>query len=387
MTPFPTRRRIAGRLPCSALAATTATVVGLAACSSSSSGTSADTDAGTVTVTLTSSGCRPQPASISAGATTFQVTNSGAAAVSELEVLQGERVLAEKENLAPGLSGSFSVSLDPGEYTLYCPGASSEKTTLTVTSAGSASPAGSTSAALDKAVADYKSYVNAQAAQLVIATKGFAAAVAAGDVGKAKTLFGPTRVYYERIEPVAESFGDLDPDIDARENDVDDLAQWKGFHRIEKALWVSGSTAGMSPVADNLVANVERLQALVATAGYQPAQLANGASELLDEVGKSKVTGEEDRYSHTDLFDFAANVEGAQQAYELLAPELRTKDAALAATIQTRFSDVATALAAYRTSTGYVDYTTVGQPQRRLLAQKVDALAEPLSHVSALAVT
>ena len=205
-------------------------------------------------------------------------------------------------------------------------------------------------------------------------------------MAKAKTLFGPTRAYYERIEPVAESFGDLDPDIDARENDVDDPAQWEGFHRIEKALWVSGSTAGMGPVANKLVANVEKLQALVATARYQPAQLANGASELLDEVGKSKVTGEEDRYSHTDLFDFAANVEGAQKAYQLLAPELQTKDPALAATIETRFTDVTTALAAYRIGTGYVDYSTVGQAQRRVLAQKVDALAEPLSHVSALVV-
>jgi iron uptake system component EfeO len=386
VTPFPTRRRAAGRLPCTVVA--TATVIGLAGCTSSSAtGTSASAGARTVTVTLLQSGCRPEPAFVTAGATTFQVTNSGAAAVSELEVLQGDRVLAEKENLAPGLSGSFSVTLEPGEYTLYCPGAATEKTPLTVTSAASASSSRSASAALDKAVADYQTYVRDQAAQLVVATRGFAAAVTAGDGAKAKTLFGPTRAYYERIEPVAESFGDLDPDIDARENDVDDPAQWQGFHRIEKALWVGGSTAGISPVAHKLVADVEKLQALVATARYQPAQLANGASELLDEVGKSKVTGEEDRYSHTDLFDFAANVEGAQRAYQLLAPELQTKAAALAATIATRFTDVTLALAAYRVGTGYVDYSTVGKGQRRVLAQKVDALAEPLSQVSALVVT
>ena len=148
MTPFPTRRRIAGRLPCTVVATTAATVMGLAACSSSgSSGTSASPGARTVTVTLMSSGCRPEPATITAGGTTFHVTNSGAAAVSELEVLQGDRVLAEKENLAPGLSGSFSVALDPGEYTLYCPGAATEKTTLTVTAASSASAPPSTSAA------------------------------------------------------------------------------------------------------------------------------------------------------------------------------------------------------------------------------------------------
>jgi len=365
-------------------------VLGLAACgSSSATDTSASAGARTVTVTLVESGCAgPSLRPSRAGATTFQVTNSGAAAVSEAEILQGERVLAEKENLAPGLSGSFSVSLDPAEYSLYCPGAATEKTPFTVTAAPSASgPTQSTSPELDKAVASYQAYVKDQAGQLVVATRGFAAAVTAGDVAKAKSLFGPTRAFYERIEPVAESFGDLDPGIDARENDVDDPAQWGGFHRIEKALWVSGSTAGMVPVARKLVADVEKLQGLAATAEYQPAQLANGASELLDEVGKSKVTGEEDRYSHTDLYDFAANVEGARKAYQLLEPELKTKDAALATTIDQRFTDVTTALAAYRDGPGYVDYSTVGQPQRRALAQKVDALAEPLSHVSALIVT
>ena len=43
----------------------------------------------------------------------------------------------------------------------------------------------------------------------------------------------------------------------------------------------------------------------------QPAQVANGSVDLLGEVAKSKVTGEEERYSHTDLGDFEANVDGA----------------------------------------------------------------------------
>ena len=359
----------------------------MAACGSSGAAGADAAGARTVTVTLARSGCPSAPASVAAGATTFQVTNSGAAAVSELELLQGDRMLGEKENLAPGLSGSFSVSLDPGEYTLYCPGAATEKTPLSVTAAASAASTRSGSPALARAVADYHTYVKVQAGQLVVATRGFAAAVTAGDVARAKALFGPTRAHYERIEPVAESFGDLDPAIDARENEVDYPAQWSGFHRIEKALWADNSTAGMAPLAQKLVADVAKLRGLVATAEYQPAQLANGASELLDEVGKSKVTGEEDRYSHTDLSDFAANVDGAQKAYQLLAPELRTRDAALAATIQARFSDVTTALTANRLGTGYVDYSRVGQAQRRALAQKVDALAEPLSHVAAVVVS
>ena len=130
------------------------------------------------------------------------------------------------------------------------------------------------------------------------------------------------RTHYETIEPVAESFGDLDPEIDARVNDVAAGARWTGFHRIEKALWQDGTTDGHDPVADKLVTDVKRLHALVRTVDLQAAQIANGAVELLDEVANSKITGEEDRYSHTDLADFEANVAGVEAAVTALTPAM-----------------------------------------------------------------
>ena len=151
-------------------------------------------------------------------------------------------------------------------------------------------------------------YLEQESAVLVSETKEFTDAVKAGDVAQAKAEFTNARVHYESIEPVAESFGDLDPEIDAREGDVPD-AEWGGFHRIEKQLWVDGNTTGMAPVADKLLTDVKELQAKIPGIDLEPAQIANGAVELLNEVAKSKVTGEEDRYSHTDLYDFAANVD------------------------------------------------------------------------------
>jgi len=145
-------------------------------------------------------------------------------------------------------------------------------------------------------------------------------AVRAGDLAKAKRLYGPARISYERIEPVAESFGSLDPAIDARANDVAPGQRWTAFHRIEQALWAGGTTHGMARYADQLDEDIRELEQKVDAASYQPAQLANGAVELLNEVSKSKITGEEERYSHTDLVDFQANVDGARQAFVLLRP-------------------------------------------------------------------
>jgi iron uptake system component EfeO len=337
-----------------------------------------------VSVELTDAGCKATPATVAAGPVTFSVKNNGAAKVSEAELLRGETIVGEKENLSPGLSGTFSLHLESGTYQLYCPNAKTEKTDFTVTgTAAEPSRDAAVKTALDQAVSGYKAYVITEVGKLVPATKKFTDAVRAGNIEQAKQFYAPARYFYEEVEPVAESFGDLDPEVDARANDVDDPAHWTGFHRLEKALWQDKSLAGTTPVADKLDADVAKLQSLVATATYQPAQLANGATELLNEVASSKITGEEDRYSHTDLSDFEANVLGGKQAFELLKPALDSIDASLASTVEQKYADVLDALKPYKQGTGFVDYSTVDAAKRRVLTQKVDALAEPLSQVAA----
>jgi iron uptake system component EfeO len=360
------------------------TGLALAGCSKSSSDDKAEKGATKVSIEVTDDGCKATPASVAAGPVTFSVKNSGASKVSEAELLRGDTIMGEKENLVPGLSGSFSLRLESGKYQVYCPNAKTEKTDFTVTGkASEPSQDPAVKAALDQAVSGYKAYVIAEVDKLVPATKTFTDAVRAGKVEEAKKSFAQARYYYEEVEPVAESFGDLDPQIDARVNDVEDEAHWTGFHRLEKALWEDGSTAGTKAVADKLDADVAKLKTLVATAAYQPAQLANGATELLNEVASSKITGEEDRYSHTDLSDFEGNVVGSKKAFDLLKPALEKIDASLAGTVSQKYDDVLAALAPYKQGSGYVDYSTVTDDKRRILTQKVDALAEPLSQVAA----
>jgi iron uptake system component EfeO len=327
---------------------------------------------------LTDAGCVPHTAKVPAGPVAFEVENAGTSNVSEFEVLEGETIVGEKENLADGLSGSFSLTLKPGTYTLYCPGGSQERGTLTVT--GKAKTKASPGE--EAAVSGYRSYLEQNTARLVAATAPFVAAVEAGDVEKAKALYAPARVPYERIEPVAESFGDLDPRIDARENDVP-KSEFGGFHRIEKALWEEDTASGMAPVAKQLLADVEELQGKVRTVDLQAAQIANGANELLGEVSASKITGEEERYSHIDLVDFDANVEGAEAAFEAVEPLLSDKDPKLAKEIEAQFAKVYASLEPYRRGDGFVSYTELTQADTRKLAQEIDALAELLSEVPA----
>ena len=248
----------------------------------------------------------------------------------------------------------------------------SEETTGTVAVGGSPE--------LAEAAEGYEEYVVEQVALLEERTEAFTGAVLAGDVEEAKRLFGPTREPWERIEPVAASLGDYDPNIDAREGDVPD-DEWRGFHRIEKALWEENTTEGQDEYARQLMQDVTNLREDVEGLELEPVNLVTGSVELLNEVSAGKITGEEDRYSHTDLYDINANVEGSEVAFEELKPEVAGEDMGLANEVTAGFDDVYEELDQYRKGDGWVSYETLNEADRRALSQKVDALAEPLSRV------
>lgn len=236
------------------------------------------------------------------------------------------------------------------------------------------------SADFSAAVEQYRTFAVEQCDLFVKETEKFTNAVKAGKLDEAKKLYAPTRAYYERIEPVAEALGDLDPDIDARVNDVD-AADWRGFHRIEKALWEDNTTAGQEGFADQLLKDAQLLRAKIETIDIDASLMVTGAVELLNEVSSSKVTGEEELYSHTDLYDFAANVEGADKIYEILKADLAKKDPDLEKEIGERFAALKQELDAFKKGDGYVDYTELKEDQIRKLSQNLDALAEPLSNM------
>ncbi|OLN22511.1 Efem/EfeO family lipoprotein [Domibacillus antri] len=233
---------------------------------------------------------------------------------------------------------------------------------------------------LSKVTNEYRDYAIGEISLFVTETEKFAEAVKVGDIELAKELYAPARAHYERAEPIAEAFGDLDPKIDAREGDIP-AAEWGGYHRIEKGLWIDGTTEGYEEYAQQLIDDTKLLRAKVETVDVTPDMLVTGAVDLLNEVSTSKVKGEEDRYSHTDLYDFAANVEGAEKIFRLLQGDLEKKDEALAAEISVRFADVYTLLNKHKKGDGYTLYNNLSETDVKELSQSIDALAEPLSQL------
>jgi iron uptake system component EfeO len=342
-------------------------------------------DNGTVTVNLTSDGCQPSPASVTAGVINFKVANQDANNVSEAELQSSGQMLGEQENLSPGLSGGFSLRLDGGSYQIYCPGAKQDTFTFKVT--GQSASSWKSNPQLVAATQNYSKWIIDQTNQLVPATQKFTDAVKAGDMQQAMLLYAPARVFYEKIEPVAEIWGSLDAVIDGRIDDAATPADFKGFHKLEQMIWQQKSLTGAAPIATELQNNVVQLQQLVMKATYQPAEIADGATDLVNEIQSSKVTGEEDRYSHIDLVDFQANLDGAMEAFNVLVPALQKTDPDLVSLIQDRDKAVETSLQPYvqkpgYLNTGFVDYSTVTSDQRKVLSQSVNALAEEISKVA-----
>ena len=385
-----------GRRGAAVAAVTAALALAASGCASSgshsggSSGTAASSDkTTTVTIDLTPQGCTPKPATITAGAVQFNVTNKDAGSVSEAELRTGDlaKILGEQENLTPGLSGGFSLQLQPGSYTINCPGATQPHATFTVTGKATG-PAWESNTQLAAAVKGYSGYVTTNTADLVSHTQAFCQAIDAGNLTQAKVLYPRARVYYERIEPVAEIWGSLDTDIDGRwENPVTVASQFIGFHRIEQLLWANNTLTGTPALCAGLVKNEQQLLTLVRSAQYDPLEMASGATDLINEAATAKISGEEERYSNTDLPVFQANVDGAMEVVSLLQPYLQGKDPSLLAQINQRNAAVARQMTQYKASpgydeTGYVEYSTVLDTQRRQLSAAVNAFAESLSKLS-----
>ena len=243
--------------------------------------------------------------------------------------------------------------------------------------------------ALDKATSEYKTFVEGQIDQLLTDTEKFESLLKEGKLDEAKKIYPLIRMSYERSEPIAESFGESDVKIDFRLADYMDENKteegWSGFHRIEKILWEQNTTSGTETYANQLVNDIKELKAKVATVEVTPDMMLTGAVDLLNEVATSKITGEEEIYSHTDLYDFRANIEGAEKIFELFKPLIKNKDQKLVASLEKEFKNVNSLLDKHMTdSQHYKLYTDLTEEDTKELAEAVTKLGEPLSQMGVI---
>ncbi|MBX0300188.1 PbrT family lead (Pb2+) uptake porter [Cryobacterium sp. 1639] len=377
------------------VAVTAAGLLALTGCVANATGS--DSPNGALTVDSSADACTLSAAEAPSGNLSFTVTNSGDQ-VTEFYLLaeDGLRIVGEVENIGPGLSRDLVVQLPAGNYLTTCKpgmvGDGIDKTAFTVTDSGDDVVVDADlDAQVEVANTNYAAYVRDQVAQLVTGTQAFADAYLAGDDDTARALYAPTRAHWERVETVAESFGDLDPQLDLREADLEEGQAWTGWHAIEKDLWPADAEAGFAAYTPEqrenlsglLVSDTETLNEKVQELDFTLAQQTNGAIGLLDEVATGKVTGEEEFWSHTDLWDFQANIDGAQVLYSGVRDILLEEDAELAADLDAEFAALQSLLDAQRVGDGFTLYTALSPAEVKAFADQVNALGEPLNQLTA----
>jgi iron uptake system component EfeO len=375
------------RLSVVTAAATAAALTAVTGCAEKSDAKGGD---GGISVTAKDDSCEVSKKEFPAGHVELAIENKGSKVTEVYILFPDDRIVSERENIGPGTKQKLTAEVKAGSYEIACkPGMKGDGIRQQVTATGGGQVA-KRSPEMDAAVAAYRKYVQTQADETLPKAKVFADAVKAGDIEAAKKAYADSRIGWERTEPVAESFGDIDPKVDLREDGLEKGQKWTGWHTLEKALW---QTKKIGPaekaLADTLINDLTVWQKKVGTAEITPTSMANGAKELLDEVATGKVTGEEERYSHTDLVDFKANVEGAQKSHELLKPVASKNDPKLVAELDKQFAALNKLLDKYRkdtTSYEFTSYDKVGKAERKELSDAVNALAEPLSKLAAAVV-
>ncbi|MFC5661543.1 iron uptake system protein EfeO [Kitasatospora misakiensis] len=377
----------------SARRSTAATLLTLAVATAALAGCSQKKDdkaaADAVKVNATDTACEVSKTSFPAGHVSIDIANKGSKVTEVYVYAAGDKIVTERENIGPGTKATITAEIKAGSYEIACkPGMVGDGIRQKITVTGDGGSAAPTDPRLTAAVDAYRTYAQEQADATIPAVEAFVAAIKADDLEKAKSLYAPSRTGWERTEPVAESFGDVDPKTDTREDGLEQGQEWTGWHRLEKSLWADGRIGDdEKKLGDQLVADLKDWQKKIPEAEITATSMANGAKELLDEVATGKVTGEEDRYSHTDLADFVANVEGAKKAYELLKPVAAEKDADLAKTLDSEFAAIETLLAKYKQADGtYTSYDKVTETERKTFSDAVNSLGEPLSKLAAAVV-
>ncbi len=240
---------------------------------------------------------------------------------------------------------------------------------------------------VNEGAAQYTQYVRQQVDKLVADVKVFTDAVRAGDVQAAKDAYAPSRQAWEGIEPIAALVEDIDGAVDSRVDDFanEDDPAWTGWHKLEYLLWVKndiGPSSGAAALADGLDANIAKLKSTIDTTDIPPDAIPAGAADLIEEVSEGKITGEEDRYSGTDLWDVAANVAGSRAAYDALAPAVKAKDAALDDKIEAGFSEVQAEIQAYADGAGYKPFSALTAADTTKMKTSLAALSENLATVA-----
>ncbi|MDR0193095.1 iron uptake system protein EfeO [Pseudomonas yamanorum] len=340
-----------------------------------------------IAVTIHAHSCEPNALTVPAGHASFRIINRSDRAV-EWEILDGVLVVEERENIAPGLSQVINANLLPGDYQITCGLLSNPRGTLTVTPTAESdaqAKAKPSMVAFIGPLSEFRVYLSSQGGALVKAVTALEQAIEAGDLTQAQALYVPAREAYQRLAPASQRLAELDNAINARADYFEKREQdsaFSGFHRLEYGLFQQRNLDGLAPIAQRLVTDVTSLKQQLLAQSLPPEQLVSIVVRNLNSLADVRAaSGEEERYSHTDLNGFAANLDAARKVVDLMRPLLTKSAVQLLPGIDSAINALDAELSGLKVDGRYASYDSVTADQRKQIADKAKALAVALDGI------
>lgn len=294
--------------------------------------------AGAVEVRVTDAACEPMAPTVPAGQTSFVIRNDSNRAL-EWEILDGVMVLAERENIAPGMSATMTERLRPGQYAITCGLLSNPRGTLTVEATAESASRSSAppTAEFIGPLSEYRVYLLTQAGELDRGLAALDTALGSGDVAAAQAAWRSAALPWARLAPAMTRYSDLsarmEPQAAYLQGGEHDPA-FTGLHRIEYGLFMQNSTAGLQPVAQALRQDAAELTGRLRALKLAPADLPAMAALAAQRTGD----GMAPRYAPADPAQQAALREGIARPVTLLAPLVKAADPAAASALDEALS-------------------------------------------------
>lgn len=333
---------------------------------------------GAILVTVTDVTCEPADLTVPAGKATFRIHNASERPL-EWEILDGVMVVAERENITPGLNATLTERLKPGTYAITCGLLSNPRGTLTVvaTAESEAAKAAPEMRAFIGPLSEYRVYLSRRASELAKATDALAERIAAGDLDGAKAAWLAARQPWRQMAPVSGRVSDLtnrmDPQAEYLAGREQDPA-FTGFHRIEYGLWSQGSVEGLAPAAAALASDAAGLQDRLKALAVEPADLAGNAADLATRVA-DQASGSQAPYSGSDLAEFSADLDGIAKSALLVDPLLAEADPAASTALHAAIDGARATLDGFRVDGVFPAYDRVDAAGRQRIAAAFTAVA------------
>lgn len=333
---------------------------------------------GTILVTVTDATCEPANLTVPAGKSSFRIHNASERPL-EWEILDGVMVVAERENITPGLNATLTERLKPGTYAITCGLLSNPRGTLTVvaTAESEAAKAAPETRAFIGPLSEYRVYLSRRASELARETAVLSERIAAGDVEGAKAAWLAARQPWRQMAPVSGRVSDIvnrmDPQaqyLAGREQDPG----FTGFHRIEHGLWTEGSAEGLASFAAALATDAAVLKERLKALAVEPADLAGNAADLATRIA-DQASAAQAPYSGADLAELSADLDGITKSVLLVDPLVAEAHPATSAALRAAIVEARATLDGFKVDGAFPAYDRVDEAGRARIAGAFAAVA------------